>query len=142
MTERGANAAVYVSRDVHGLANEIGEWAEGECGCGSFVACTYEHLNTALRFLIIQKKLATLQACRQEIDAATVLAQLTRIRTALDRIKNINRKTNDIRSCAGDIENDSGQLRTEVRDALAAIEEMVNKPGLIRKDPESVQVPA
>jgi len=142
MTERAANAAIYVSRDAHGLANEIGEWAEGECACGSFVACTYEHLNTALRFLIIQKKLATLQACRQEIDAATVLAQIMRIRTALDRIKNISRKTNEIRSSAGDIENESGHLRAEIRDALTAIEEMVNKPGLIRKEPEPVQVPA
>jgi hypothetical protein len=140
MTERNTNAAIYVSRDAHGLANEIGEWAEGECGCGSFVACTYEHLNTALRFLIIQRKLATLRACRQEIDAATVLAQITRMRTALDRIKNINRKTNDIRSCAGDIENESGQLRSEIRDALTAIEEMVNKEVPIRKQPEPVQV--
>lgn len=142
MTERNTNAAIYVSRDAHGLANEIGEWAEGECGCGAFVACTYEHLNTALRFLIIQRKLATLQASRQEIDAATVVAQITRIRTSLDRIKNINRKTNDIRSCAGDIENESGQLRAEIRDALTAIEEMVQKQAPIRKEPEPVQLPA
>lgn len=142
MTERNANASIFVSRNASGLANEIGEWAEGECGGGGFVACTYEHLTTAVRFLIVQKRLAALQACRQEIDAASVLSQVIRIRTALDRIKNINRKTNDIRSCAGEIENESAQLRADVRDALTTIEEMVNKPASGRKEPELVQIPA
>jgi hypothetical protein len=123
MAERGANAAVYLSRERHGLANEIGEWAEGECSCGSYVACTYEHLTTALRFLIAQRKLSELRASHQDVDSESILAQIARVRIALDRIKNINRKTNEIRGCAGDIEVEAATMRTEIRDALTTIEE-------------------
>src|SRR5581483_1773658 len=99
MTERRANAAVYLVRDRQGLASEIGEWAEGECGCGSYVACTYEHLITALRFLIAQKKLNEMRESHQDVDSDSVVAQIGRVKIALDRIKNINRKTNEIRGC-------------------------------------------
>jgi hypothetical protein len=123
MAQRGANAAVYLSRDRQGLANEVGEWAEGKCGCGGYVACTYEHLITALRFLLVRRKLDEIRASHPDFDSEGVIAQIGRVRIALDRIKNINRKTSEIRGSAGDIETEAAALRTEVRDALTAIEE-------------------
>lgn len=123
LSERNATAAIYLSRERQGLANEIGEWAEGQCSNGSFVACTHEHLVTALRFLAAQKKLNDLRASRQDVDGPRISAQLTRIRTALERIKNINRKTNDIRSSATDVESEAGALRSEIREALVLVEE-------------------
>jgi hypothetical protein len=123
MAERNASGAIYLSRDREGLANEIGEWGEGECAGGCFVACTHDHLVTALRFLAIQKKLRDMRADSQDVDGPRIAAQLTRIRTSLDRIKNINRKTTDIRGSATEIEAEATLIRSEVREALSSIEE-------------------
>jgi hypothetical protein len=125
MVERNASGAIYLSRDRQGLANEIGDWAEGQCAGGSFVACAYEHLVTALRFLAVQKRLSDMRAAQQDVDGPRISAQLTRIRTTLDRIKNINRKTNEIRSSATDVESEAALLRSEIREALAVVEESI-----------------
>lgn len=123
--ERGATAALYVSRSRDGLAKEIGEWAEGEIERGPYVATTQAHLITAVRFLIVQQQLAALRAAQPEIDAVAVQGQLGRIRTALARVTNINRKVTDVRTSAGEIEGEAEALRSEVRGALTAIEEAI-----------------
>lgn len=123
MAERQAGAAVYVSRTRDGLAKEIGEWAEGECEHGPWVACTDEHLTTALRFTVVRERLAALRAAAPEVNAASIEAQLQRIRTALARVKTINSKVTDVRSSIDDIQGEAVALRDEVRGALTAIED-------------------
>jgi len=54
MAERGTAYAIYLSRSREGLGQELGEWAEGVCDRGPWVACTNEHLVTAMRFLLVQ----------------------------------------------------------------------------------------
>ena len=125
IAERSANAAIFVSRNRAGLANEIGEWAEGECELGLFVACTHEHLVMALRFLIVQSRLAALCRAEVEIDSARIEAQLQRIRTTLDRVKTINRKVTEVRGSANDIQTEAETLRDEVRSALSTIEDAI-----------------
>jgi hypothetical protein len=121
--ERQADAAIYVSRYRDGLAREIGEWAEGETELGPWVACTNDHLITAIRFLIVQHRLKAHAAAAQEVDAACIMAQLQRIRTTLDRIKNMSRRVNSIHSDADGIKAEAETLREEVRDAMTAIED-------------------
>ncbi len=127
MAERGANAAIYLSRSRGGLANEIGEWAEGESERGPFVATTHEHLTTAVRFLIAQQRLSTLRASKPEIDAVAVDAQLGRIRTALARVTTINRKVTDVHESANQIQAESEAIRNEVRGAISAIEDAIRE---------------
>ncbi len=123
MVERNANAAVYLSRSRDGLAKEIGEWAEGETERGSWVACTDEHLITAIRFLIVQERLKQLNTSIPELDAGSILTQLQRIRTTLDRVKTINRRVTDVHNGADGIKAEAEMLRDEVRDALTTIED-------------------
>jgi len=125
MSERSAGAGIYLSRERQGLAGEIGDWAEGQCGNGCFVACTFEHLITAIRFLAVYKKLSDLRTTQQDVDGPTITNQLNRMRTALDRIKNINRKSNDIRGSAAEIESEAALLRSEIREALTTVEESI-----------------
>lgn len=125
MAERGANYGLYVSRGIDGLAKEVGEWAEGACDRGPFVACTYELLNIALRFALVQQRLAALRAARPEVDAATLEAQVQRMRTALVRVATINRKVTDLHNSARDIQDEAEALRKEVRDALMVIEQAI-----------------
>jgi hypothetical protein len=127
MSERGATAAIYVSKQSDGLGKEIGDWAEGATNRGPFVACTHNNLFTALRFLMVQERLAQLRATLPEIDSAQLESQIQRIRTSLDRVKTINRKVSDVRGGAQDIQGEAEHLRDEVRDALAGIEEALRK---------------
>lgn len=123
MAERGATAGIYLSRSREGFAREIGEWAEGACSRGQWVATTHEHLLIAVRFLLAQRRIAALQEARQDIDCAAIEAQIVRARTALKRITNINRSVGAIRQQAGAIQDEGEALRSEIRDALAIIED-------------------
>ncbi len=125
MAVREANSGIYLSRSRDGLANEIGEWAEGETERGPFIACTHDHLITALRFLMVQKRLASLRAAAPEVDSASIEAQIQRIRTTLDRVKSINRKVTEVRASASDIQTEAEALRDEVRGALTTIEDAI-----------------
>jgi hypothetical protein len=126
MAERGTNAGLYLSRTVGGLAKEIGDWAEGECRYGPWVATTHEHLITAVRFLIVQQRIAQLRASKREIDTDAIEAQIGRIRTALDRITTIKKKVSDLRRIGDEIQSEADRLREEARDALLAMEEAVH----------------
>lgn len=125
MAVRQANSGIYLSRSRDGLANEIGEWAEGETERGPFIACTHEHLITALRFLMVQMRLASLRAAAPEVDSASIEAQIQRIRTSLDRVKTINRKVTEVRANANDIQTEAESLRDDVRGALTTIEDAI-----------------
>lgn len=123
MAARHADAGIYLSRSPEGFAREIGEWAEGECGHGPWVATTSQHLHTAVRLLLVQHRLAALRASRPSVDTRAVEAQTQRVRTALGRITVINRKITDIRACTGEIQLEAEALRDDVRAALVAIED-------------------
>ena len=136
ISARSANAAIYLSRTAEGLANELGEWAEGECSGGPFVTCTHEHLTTALRFLHTRKRIAELQRASAELDGAAIESQLLRIRTSLDRLKNLSRRTNEIRSSTWEIDDEAASLRADIREALTVIEDAVHEK---QAKPASVQ---
>lgn len=123
MAERKASAALYVSKTHAGFAAEIGEWADGTTDSGPFVACTHENLPIALRWLVIQKRIARTQGRAVEVDAATIGRQMQRIRTALDRVKTINRKVTDVRTSATDIQTEAEALRDEIKASLTTIDD-------------------
>lgn len=122
MAERGSNAAVFLSHSRDGLGKEIGEWAEGSAEQGPWVACTNEHLLTAVRFLEVLRRLDRFHSASAEIDAASVEAQVRRIRTALDRVATINRKLTMIRGTTDEIRTEAESMRDEVRAAVIEVE--------------------
>ncbi len=75
---REAHAAIHVSETAAGLAKEIGEWAEGSCDSGPWVACTYEHLPLALRYVVVEHKIRKLREARPDVDTAVIRAHLMR----------------------------------------------------------------
>jgi hypothetical protein len=123
MAERRANAAVYVARNRKGLARELGDWAEGSTEHGPFVACTNANLLIALRWLIIQKRLAETRAAAAQVDAPAIDAQIRRMRTSLERVRAINRQAGNVREGIDGIQSEAEALRDELRDSLFAIEE-------------------
>lgn len=130
MAERGANYGLYLSRSREGLARELGEWAEGGCDRGPWVACVDEHLTTAVRFLLVQWVIARRRTTTPTVDAAAAQAQIERIRTALGRVKAINTKVTSVRSHADEIQHEAELLRDDVRGALSDLEAALDlKPG-------------
>lgn len=127
MAERSANAGIYLSRTPQGLGREIGDWAEGECAQGPWVAITHEHLRTAIRFLIAQHRLRTLRSELPDFDTAAIENQVKRIQTALDRIRTIKTKVTNIRTAADAIVSEGETLRDEIVSALRAIEDGILK---------------
>jgi len=125
MAERAADAGVYVSRSSDGLAREVSDWAEGACDRGAFVACTHEHLITAIRFLLAAKRLEVMRASTPTVNTASVEAQIQRVKTALRRIGTINTKASEVRGTADAIKQEADALREEVRGALTEIEDVL-----------------
>ncbi len=122
MAEREANAGIYLSRTAAGLAKEIGDFAEGQCSRGPFVACTEEHLITAIRLVGALRSIAAAQASRPETDAAAVQTHVERIRTAVRKVITINRHVTDVRAGADGISREADALREEINQSLLAIE--------------------
>jgi len=60
------------------------------------------------------------------VGETSIAAQMQRIRTALDRVKNINRYLGEVRSGADSIKNEAEGLRDEIRDALSNIEQVIH----------------
>ena len=125
MSYRRANAAIYLSRSSDGLAQEIGDWAEGVCEQGSWVATTHHFLPLAIRFLAVQQRLTIVRASQPEINATTVENQLQRIRTTLKRITKINTHLTAMRKNTNEIESEVDTLRQEVSGALDSIKDAV-----------------
>lgn len=126
MTERGGNAAIYVSRSRDGLAAEIGEWAEGQCDHGPWIATTHEYLFVALRFLLVLHRLTVMRESQASVDLSAVGGQLDRIRTALRKVGTIKRNVTAIRDSAGTIQDEAETLQSDIRNALLAIEETLH----------------
>lgn len=124
LAQRNANAGIYLSRTQDGLSmREIGEWAEGACDYGPWVACTQQHLITAVRFLIVQRRLTALRAAAPEVDSASIDQQVKAIRTALGRIRTIKTKLTELGACSDVIDEQADHLREEIKEALSSIED-------------------
>lgn len=131
LAQRRANAGIYLSRTQDGLSlREIGEWAEGSCDQGPWVACTQQHLITAVRFLIVQHRLATLRAAAPEVDSASIEQQITVIRTALGRIRTIKTKLTELGTCSEVINEQAEHLREEIKGALVSIDDSIRNASL------------
>ncbi len=125
MAERGADAAIYLSRSPNGFAKEIGEWGEGHLERGPYVATIHEQLTIAIRWLIVQRNIAALQSVKPDVDVGTVTAQIARIRTSLKHIKNIKSTVSSLNTNATKIGTEADHLRREIGEALSAMEEAI-----------------
>lgn len=122
LSEWTRNYGLYISKTQEGLAQEIGEWRELDCDRGPVVACTVEHLRTALRFAVIDAKLRTAAQERRAVDVATLSAQLDRFRDSLNHLTQIKRKVTEIREILLVIDSEADQMREGIQDTLSKIE--------------------
>jgi hypothetical protein len=127
MSLRGANAAIFLSRYSDGFAREIGEWGEGVCQHGTWIATTHENLKVAIRMLIVQQRFKEQVTFEPKIDTMAVSKSLQRIRDTLKRIASINQNLTIIDKSAKAIQTNAESLRQEIRDALDSIEDAIRE---------------
>jgi hypothetical protein len=127
MAERSANAGLYLSRTSDGLGREVCDWCEGETERGPWLATTHEHLRTAIRFLIALHRLRTLRSELPDVDSTAIANQIGSIRTALKRIASVNTRLTHIDTATGAIRTEAESLRTEVTNALNALEDSIRQ---------------
>ena len=125
MAHRRAEAAVFVTKTLDGLAEEIGEWYEGSSSRGPFVACTFNHLTTALRLLMVQRHIQEIRAILPDVDRQTILAEIDRIRTALSKITTIRKQASTIEKSTTTIKNEADALQQEIQEALTKIDRSI-----------------
>jgi hypothetical protein len=123
MLARTAGYGIYIAKTASGFAKEIGEWAELQCPHGPLIACTVEHLRTALRFALAEHTIRQQKSAAAKADSAAVESELARIRSSLARIRTINTKATSIRSSADAITNEAAEIKREITDSSCAIEE-------------------
>ena len=92
-----ANYGIYVSKTQSGLAAEIGNWSELSCGHGPVIACTVEHLKTALRFAVVDMRMRAAAEARRELDISSAERELGRFRSSLNHLTQIKRRVGEIR---------------------------------------------
>lgn len=119
MDYRGANAGIYLSRSVDGLAKEIGEWSEGALGDRLWVATVDQHLITALRFLVVQARLRQLSGLTADVDIARIRHGIQQVRDSLRSISVIRSR---LTSAATDINNQLDSLKVKVEEGLSEVE--------------------
>jgi len=119
---RNGHYGIYVTKTSDGLAKEVGEWCEGSCSGGPFVACTADHLVTALRFAVVQTRIQSLMNTRSETDTEAIRREVDRIRSATRRLRTIKSKSSDIHKNADAVHLEADELQREIGDALLAIE--------------------
>ena len=122
MKIRGGHFGIYVTKTQRGLAKEIGDWSEGTCASGPFIACIADHLVTALRFAIVQTRIQALVDSRPETDTDSIRSEVERIRTAVRRVRTIKAKSSNIHKNADAIHQAADELQREINDALLVIE--------------------
>ena len=121
-----ANYGIYVSKTQSGLAAEIGDWSELSCGHGPVIACTVEHLKTALRFAVVDMRMRAAAEARRELDISSAERELGRFRSSLNHLTQIKRRVGEIRDVLPTIEDEANRMRGEIQDTLDKIETLLS----------------
>jgi len=127
MRQRNATSALYVGRTPAGFAKEIGEWADGRCQSGPFVACVDGLLEAALRYVVALVRLDDLQQAHREVDTAAIQPYIAQVRTSVERTRSMKSKLTTIDAATVDVRRDLDTLRSEIVGALEAVESILKK---------------
>lgn len=121
MAKYEADAAIFLSRSLRGLGNDVGEFGQGENKYGFWVATHHEMLHVALQFLILRQQLVSQQTFNSQIDGGAIESQVQRIESSLKHISQINTYLTDLEKNSEGIREQAKALRKEIRSSLDSI---------------------
>jgi hypothetical protein len=127
MARYEANAAIFLSHSIRGLGKDIGEFGQGECQYGFWVATHHDMMNIAIQVLILRQQLTSQQTFNSQIDGATIESQVQRIESSLRHITQINTLLTNMEKNTEGIRDSAKELRKEIRSSLEAITQAISK---------------
>lgn len=127
MAKYETNSAIFLSHSIRGLGKDVGEFGQGECQYGFWVATHHDLLNIALQVLIIRQQLASKQNFNSPIDSAAIEAQVERIQLSLNNVTKINTLLTNMEKNTEGIRDSAKALRNEIRSSLEAITQAISK---------------
>jgi hypothetical protein len=125
--QRNAACGLYVGRTQAAYAKEIGEWADGRCPSGPYVACIDGLLESALRYVVALVRLDDFRDAHRHIDAAAIQPHIAQVRTSMERIRSIKTKLTAVDSATGDVRRELDSLRSEVVAAVDTIQAILHQ---------------
>ena len=127
MAKYEANSAIFLSHSLRGLGKDVGEFGQGECQYGFWIATHHDMLNVALQFLILRQQLTSQKTFSSPIDSAAIKAQLERIELSLNNVTKINTLLTNMEKNTEGIRDSAKALRNEIRSSLEAIAQAISK---------------
>ncbi|MGI2906809.1 hypothetical protein [Tolypothrix sp. VBCCA 56010] len=127
MARYEANSAIFLSHSLRGLGKDVGEFGQGECQYGSWVATHHDMMNIALQFLILRQQLASQQTFNSQIDGAAIEGIVQQIESSLKHITQINTYLTDMEKNTEGIRDQAKALRKEIRSSLSEIMGAISK---------------
>lgn len=122
MQERSADIGLCVGKTSAAFAKEIGEFDEGKCRCGPYVACTADYLLVALRLAICLKRLADEKNSLASVDASAVRDEVRIMRLALKKTVTMRKNATHAENAVAAMVADLKEMESDIAASLAKIE--------------------
>lgn len=127
MARYEANCAIFLSHSNRGLGKDIGEFGQGECQYGFWVATHHDMMNIAIQVLILRQQLTSQKTFSSPIDSVAIEAQVERIQLSLNNVTKINTLLTNMEKNTEGIRDSAKELRNEIRSSLEAITQAISK---------------
>lgn len=119
LEERQGDAYVFSAGNANALGKTVPDLTQGRTSAGPWVACTHEHLVSALRLAELKVAERRLHEAQPEVDTQRISEELDRLQSKTEHLKNIKSKASDISDARSAIEDEADEMREEIRDILA-----------------------
>lgn len=127
MARYEANCAIFLSHSNRGLGKDIGDFGQGECQYGFWVATHHDMMNIAIQVLILRQQLNSQKTFSSPIDSAAIKAQVERIELSLNNVTKINTNLTNMEKNTDGIRDSAKALKNEIRSSLEAITQAISK---------------
>lgn len=135
MMFRAAHSAIVLGKTPEAFSKGVGTWAEGSGKQGPWIACTIDHLMTALRLAIVKQQISQMRSLKKEVDADQISSQVTAIRTSLQKITTMKSAITKSKGHLNDLEGLSDDLKSDISTYLDAIEDALGPAPSQEPDP-------
>lgn len=127
LEERDGDAYLLTGATHDAFGVTIPDVTQGSCQLGPWVACTHEHLITAIRVAELMVAEARLREAEPDVDTQGIQAQLDRLQNTMEHLTNIKKKTTSIEKTTQDIDHEADKMRDKVSDILLRCREAIRQ---------------
>lgn len=122
---RHADIGILVGKSIDAFGKEVGEWGEGTVDNHQWIACTEVGVRMALRWAVLQKRLADRMSRTTSVDPTVIAAQIGAVRQSLRNLSAVKTNSTNINKAVENINSTVDQLKREIESSIGILEDMV-----------------